>query len=252
MSRPSISRHGFSLVELLVATATTTLLIVILASMLQVMGGTTRSTQGRMDAEREARAAFEMLERDLAATVRNDGQWIRMLADPDPPTNGGSPRWLMFLSSPLDHDRDTAGDVCVLSYRLGHEPLPGEDNPFPALHRLVVTADDTFEKALGLNNLDLNFFTENDALETASRSLETWLAAGVIDIQVRGWSDGVPVDLARPGRRHRESTLEALEVTLEVLSKRGQQAFANLTPEELRKSHAYRFTRRIPIPVSSP
>ena len=252
MNKPSIGRSGFTLVELLVAVTTSAVLILILASLLQAVGGATQTTGGRIEAEREARAAFEMLERDLAASVRRGGEWIHVLNDPDPLATGGAPQWLMFLASPLDHDRSTPGDVCVVSYRTGHEPLPGEDDPFPSLHRLVVPADVTYDSALGRASLDSAFFSETAPFEEASRSLDSWLAAGVIDIQVRGWVEGKAYDLTARSRLRPEQNLDAIEVTLEVLTKRGQRLFGNLAPSELRKRHTYRFTRIIQVPLAKP
>jgi type II secretory pathway pseudopilin PulG len=71
---------GFTLVELLIATGITVLMVVMLGWMLgSLMGSASHATQ-RVDAFRDARAALQMIERDLRNLVR--GQW-----SPDPFTN---------------------------------------------------------------------------------------------------------------------------------------------------------------------
>src|SRR5438874_9375566 len=76
----ALSEGGFTLVELLIATGITVLIVVMLGWMLgSLMSSATHTTQ-RVDAFRDARAALQMIERDLRNLVRS--QW-----SPDPFTN---------------------------------------------------------------------------------------------------------------------------------------------------------------------
>jgi type II secretory pathway pseudopilin PulG len=78
--RHSTGEAGFTLVELLIATAITVAMVLMLGLMLgSLMGSASHATQ-RVDAFRDARAALQMIERDLRNLVRT--QW-----NPDPFTN---------------------------------------------------------------------------------------------------------------------------------------------------------------------
>ncbi len=71
---------AFTIVELLVAAAITVLIVVMLGTMFGSLIGTTSRANQRIDAFRDARAALQMIQRDLTNIVRT--QW-----QPDPFTN---------------------------------------------------------------------------------------------------------------------------------------------------------------------
>jgi type II secretory pathway pseudopilin PulG len=71
---------GFTLAELLIATGITAAIVVMLGWMLGALMGTASHANARVDAFRDARAALQMIERDLRNLVRT--QW-----NPDPFTN---------------------------------------------------------------------------------------------------------------------------------------------------------------------
>src|SRR5437660_5264023 len=74
------SIRGFTLVELLIATGITVAMVLMLGLMLgSLMSAASHATQ-RVDAFRDARAALQMIERDMRNLVRT--QW-----NPDPFTN---------------------------------------------------------------------------------------------------------------------------------------------------------------------
>jgi type II secretory pathway pseudopilin PulG len=70
-------RAAFTLVELLIATGITVLIVVMLGWMLGSLMGSAAHATARVDAFRDARAALQMIERDLRNLVRT--QW-----NPDP------------------------------------------------------------------------------------------------------------------------------------------------------------------------
>src|SRR5437899_13099154 len=74
------SIRGFTLVELLIATGITAGMVLMLGLMLGSLMGSASHTTARVDAFRDARAALQMIERDLRNLVRT--QW-----NPDPFTN---------------------------------------------------------------------------------------------------------------------------------------------------------------------
>src|SRR5438552_129711 len=60
---------GFTLVELLIAVAITVLIVVLLGTMFGSLTKTTSRANQRIDAFRDARAALQMMERDLTGLV---------------------------------------------------------------------------------------------------------------------------------------------------------------------------------------
>src|SRR5438132_1969395 len=128
------SRAAFTLVELLIATGITVAMVLMLGLMLgSLMGSASHATE-RVDAFRDARAALQMIERDLRNLVRT--QW-----SPDPfssptPTPGTSrPVTLLaayfavdnLYSDPApgnqqlyalvaDQTTPSSGDVCAVGY----------------------------------------------------------------------------------------------------------------------------------------
>jgi type II secretory pathway pseudopilin PulG len=73
----ALCEAGFTLVELLIATAITVIIVIMLGWMLGSLMATASHTTARVDAFRDARAALQMIERDLRNLVRT--QW-----SPDP------------------------------------------------------------------------------------------------------------------------------------------------------------------------
>jgi type II secretory pathway pseudopilin PulG len=76
-SRKRRLRAAFTLVELLIATGITVLIVLMLGWMLGTLMGSASHATARVDAFRDARAALQMIERDLRNLVRT--QW-----NPDP------------------------------------------------------------------------------------------------------------------------------------------------------------------------
>ncbi len=69
--------RSFTIVELLVASAITVVIVVLLGTMFGSLIGTSNRTNERIDSFRDARAALQMMQRDLSGIVRT--QW-----NPDP------------------------------------------------------------------------------------------------------------------------------------------------------------------------
>jgi hypothetical protein len=85
-TRPPLQRPGaaFTLAELLIATGITVIIVVLLGTMLgSVMSTASRSNQ-RIDAFRDARAALQIIERDLSNLVPT--QWNTQTNPPSPVT----------------------------------------------------------------------------------------------------------------------------------------------------------------------
>lgn len=89
-------REAFTIVELLVATAITALIVVLLGTMFGSLTNTTSRANHRTDAFRDARAALQMMERDLSGLVRT--QWD-VKPNPIPPVPITRPAAYLALKS---------------------------------------------------------------------------------------------------------------------------------------------------------
>ncbi len=121
------SRAGFTLVELLVAAAITVLIVVMLGTMFSSLSSTSLRTNQRIDAFRDARAALQMMERDLSTLLRNQR---------DPAGNPITRPAAYFVIKDLYDDPATGnqqvyaliaknsgpGDVCAVGYYCRWDP----------------------------------------------------------------------------------------------------------------------------------
>jgi prepilin-type N-terminal cleavage/methylation domain-containing protein len=138
--RTSRPRRGFSLVELLVAVAVLSTLMVLLFGFFDQATQAWQASERKIDAFREARAALYYIRRDLQSMVVNDHiPWV-MYNDPQaisdaPPPNGFGPiragappvahgDTLFFISrQPLDaQEANSLSDLCAVGYYLRYSP----------------------------------------------------------------------------------------------------------------------------------
>src|SRR5437660_7087089 len=93
------SSAAFTLVELLIAVAITTLIVVMLGTMFGSLANTSNRANQRIDAFRDARAALQMIERDMANLVHAtptayfalDKRWQDTANDPYSDSTSGNP-----------------------------------------------------------------------------------------------------------------------------------------------------------------
>ena len=108
---------GFTLVELLVAGAITTIIIVFLGTMLATVMNTTSRASNRTDAFRDARAALQMMQRDFAALVTvKPAAYFQIdtdLAGPDVRQLYGL---IATRNRPPGVAPEVVGDVCAVRY----------------------------------------------------------------------------------------------------------------------------------------
>jgi type II secretory pathway pseudopilin PulG len=113
----SKSRNGFTIVELLVAVSITVVIVVMLGSMFGSLASTSSRTNQRIDAFRDARAALQMMSRDLAALIKAQPAAYFQI-DPDP--GGADVRQISALvaarNRPDGAPPPIAGDVCAVRY----------------------------------------------------------------------------------------------------------------------------------------
>jgi len=198
---------GFTLVEILTATAIMALIVsLVMVILSQVMSAWNRSSDD-LTYSTNTRAVFDTLSQDLQGCIlRSDGnQWLSLTTDA-PPTGSPIPtaadsRLIFFTSTPLHLTRDfsapgavgksIAGDICAVEYRVvyadpfGTASTPGSTTTTKtfSLHRVVLDPVSTFYGLANVPVMGLNSSTPPFSLAAvfdANVDLPAHAAAGAI------------------------------------------------------------------------
>jgi len=261
----SRGRAGFTLIEMLVAFAVGSLLLVALTSIVSQSMAVSRKTNSLLLSNNAASAAVDLVSTDLESlsVTGKPYEYLRVTKeDVDGVTDVA--RVLMLTASGSDAaSADDYGQSRAISYRLiNQDPInPGGSRNIYGLYRSVVSAEDTFSDFAGQTNLETPF----DALPP---SLDDFVVGNVIDFQVRVFADGnqSPANVAglqsQPVRISGNSTqingtsytgapLTWAEVTLTVLEDRDNAVerleSGSLTLEDARTQYGFRLSRRVAI-----
>lgn len=157
---PNHAHHAFTMIELLVAMAVFSLLIVLLMGMVDGAAKLWRESENRVDAYREARAALGSLARDLnnALPVNNTNYILlnsnafgRLPAEAVKDTNSASA--LFFLSAQPASAQDSSAnksDVCEVGYFLAYDSTSLVPNGAKSLnlYRYFHSSDGTYSNLL--------------------------------------------------------------------------------------------------------
>ena len=161
------SPRGFSLIELLVAMAITTIIVTVLVSVTAMALDTWNRSRAEIRAARQAKSMIDSMARDFESFVSRKGNTFEWLyaksVPPDKGPNGSlSPNAidLVFFSAATDRYNgkigtatDLGGDVSTVGYKLTYkDPIAGAVNDeFKTfvLYRKLVDPKETFEKILG-------------------------------------------------------------------------------------------------------
>ena len=178
--RTSHAKRGFTLMELIVAMAITTIIVGVLVSVTSIAMDTWNRSRSELRASRQAKSMVDALARDFEAMVIRSGalitqsedskewEWLSAITEPDLPGSAGMPSAnaskLIFFTSATDRyngkistDDDLGGDVSCVAYELDYKDplvLEGKDFETFVLNRLLVDPKETFEKMLGEKELD--------------------------------------------------------------------------------------------------
>lgn len=161
------SSRGFTLVELLVAMAITTIIVTILVTITSISLDAWNRSRSEIRAARQAEALINSLSRDLESLVIRKGnsyQWLYAESDPEDagPRTVRSPNSanLIFLSAATDRyngeigtSADLGGDVSAIGYQLVYQdpidPSSSDANLKTfVLYRKLVNPDETFTDIL--------------------------------------------------------------------------------------------------------
>ncbi len=212
--RQSLTKRGFTLMELMVAMVITTIIVTVLVSITSIAMDTWNRSRAELRAARQAKAMVDTMARDLEALVSrsaNDFEWLAAsrqdVQGDTPPLEGSNAAELVFFTSATDryngeigpeNDEDKGGDVSCVAYSLDYrDPLDDGGNfPTYVLNRLLVNPDTSFTELLGSTDLSGdfaafranisdsdNFVCENVYQFTLTFHLETTDSNGVVSLQ---------------------------------------------------------------------
>jgi type II secretory pathway pseudopilin PulG len=253
----AVSRHaaalrggGFTLVELLIATGITVLIVVTLGWMLGSLMGSASHATARVDAFRDARAALQMIERDLRNLVRT--QW-----SPDPFSNPTpTPGTVQPLTRPTayfaldniyadpadsnpagNHNQQlyalvaakttgSSGDVCAVGYYCRWETDPSPNPPYHGRYTLRRFFQDSATTFTAIQNAGT--YAGYSALYTPSPT-DAVLAANVWNLKITMYnSTGAVINtypyICDPGAATPTSLPAAIEISLSAMSPQAAQA----------------------------
>lgn len=168
----SFRRKGFTLVELLVAVAITTVIVTLLVYITSIAMTSWQRSRAEVRASSQGKAMVDSMARDFESLVTlrgNTFEWLFAQANNNPPGPQDSPSSaaadLIFFTSATDRydgklgtAADLGGDVSAVTYRLDYrDPVTrggsnGENDTF-ALYRLLLNPDVTFRDVLGKEQL---------------------------------------------------------------------------------------------------
>jgi len=166
---------GFTLIELMVAMAITTVIVTVLVSITGVALDTWQRGRAEIRASRQAKSMLDTMAKDFESLVSRRGnnfEWLysKVQEDlPGPSANMSSnAAELIFFTAATDRYKgeigtatDNGGDVSCVSYQLQYQdPVKGTEEANSStfvLYRLLVNPDDTFKDLLGKDDLETAF-----------------------------------------------------------------------------------------------
>ena len=162
-------KSGFTLMELMVAMAITTIIVTVLVSITSIALDTWNRSRSELRASRQAKGMIDTMARDFEALVMRRGnttEWLSAITEPQKigdkmeSTNASK---LIFFTAATDRYNgeigkaaDLGGDVSCVAYGLEYKDPIGSAGPgFETfvLNRLLVNPDETFNKLLGKTDL---------------------------------------------------------------------------------------------------
>lgn len=171
--RTSSFKTGFTLMELMVAMAITTIIVTVLVSITSIATDTWNRSRAELRAARQGKAMVDSMARDFEALVVRRGNAFEWLTAESPTSLPGeklassNAANLTFFTAATDRyngeiggTSDKGGDVSCVSYRLDYrDPIDGPSGTFKTfvLNRMLLNPDVTFENLLGKTDLKSAF-----------------------------------------------------------------------------------------------
>ena len=188
--RSSTGRRGFTLMELMVAMAITTIIVTVLVSITSIAIDTWNRSRAELRASRQAQAMIEAMARDFEVLVTRSGtesEWLS--AETDPPGGSTNASRLVFFTAATDRydgqinsNKDKGGDVSCVGYFLDYrDPISGggSGNQTFVLNRYLVNPDETFENLLGKTDEDKTLANEFRKYENKLEEVENFVCENI-------------------------------------------------------------------------
>ncbi|MGL4399558.1 MAG: PulJ/GspJ family protein [Luteolibacter sp.] len=181
-SRTSLARRGFTLMELMVAMAITTIIVTVLVSITSIALDTWNRSRAELRASRQAKIMMDVMARDFEALVTrrgNPNEWLTATTAASLPggndlksTNASK---LIFFTAATDRydgkigvaNKDLGGDVSCVAYELDYrDPIRVTGSGFETfvVSRVLKNPNETFDKLLGKTDLSAAFVGFNSEL----------------------------------------------------------------------------------------
>lgn len=184
IQRTSSSKRGFTLMELMVAMAITTIIVTVLVSITSIALDTWNRSRSELRASRQAKGMLDVMARDFEALVvrrGNSNEWLSAITDVTGTTQNGNrlpssnASKLIFFTAATDRydgnigkPQDLGGDVSCVGYQLDYrDPIgrsSGSGFETYVLSRLLVNPDETFRDLLGKTDLTAAFASRANSL----------------------------------------------------------------------------------------
>lgn len=255
------SNSGFTLLELLVAMAVGSLVVVMLLSILSGMMSLSRKANDSLLAGNAAAAALDMIGTDLeslAVTGKTNFEFLRLASETVESANDVAKLLLLTVSA---NDMATGGDSLeqtrAVMYHLGYEDVvsQGGANRIYGLYRSTeVDSATVFNEYIGTGDLSAT------GLFTAATRTDDFLAGNIVDFRVRFYESdtlellnpdptdtlrvtgaGAIVDAAPP------VPLGSAEISLTYLEEAGAKLLQSgaLTFEQAKQRYGYTLGRKV-------
>lgn len=174
-TQPQISRRkGFTLMELMVAMAITTIIVSVLVSVTSMALETWNRSRAELKASRQGKVMIDTMARDFEALVTRRGNTSQWLSAISPASSIGgklkstnASEFIFFTAATDRYDGkiggtgDNGGDVSCVAYKLSYrDPISsggGSNYETFVMNRKLVNPDETFKKILGQAALDTAF-----------------------------------------------------------------------------------------------
>ena len=169
---------GFTLIELMVAMAITTVIVTVLVSITGVALDTWQRGRAEIRASRQAKSMLDTMAKDFESLVSRRGnnfEWLYSKVETDLPgpseNMSSNAAELIFMTAATDRYQgqigtadDLGGDVSCVSYQLQYQdPVKGTEEKNSStfvLYRLLVNPDETFKDLLGKDDLSTAYSTK--------------------------------------------------------------------------------------------
>ncbi|MEO5916104.1 MAG: prepilin-type N-terminal cleavage/methylation domain-containing protein [Luteolibacter sp.] len=181
--RNSATKRGFTLMELMVAMAITTIIVTVLVSITSIALDTWNRSRSELRASRQAKSMIDTMARDFESLVIRRGNTNQWLSAIDSPATVGksiestNASEFIFFTAVTDRyngqvgvsGTDMGGDVSCVAYKLDYrDPIDtgGGSTDFQTfvMNRLLINPDVTFDKLLGKDDLSSAFTNYNTKL----------------------------------------------------------------------------------------